>query len=119
MIDSSPEAQLAAQRPDSHHAHALEQERDTEGPQDGRQERCVEHVTEHRRQHPHHDEARHADGKTGAGRCADVVLGQFGFLHHADASPVRAKTCTNSQTIWASAMIPKAAGSSNREIVTV
>jgi hypothetical protein len=46
-------------------------------------------------------------------------LDSSGFCTSADASPSRAKTCTKSQTIWASAMSPKAAGSSRREMVTV
>jgi hypothetical protein len=46
-------------------------------------------------------------------------LDSSGFCTSADASPIRAKTCANSQTTWASAMSPKAAGSSSREIVIV
>ena len=43
----------------------------------------------------------------------------FGFCTMAEASPIRAKNCAKSTTRLASAMSPKVAGSSSREMTAV
>ena len=42
-----------------------------------------------------------------------------GFCTSAEARPMRTKNWANSTTSWASAIRPKATGSTNREIVMV